>query len=276
MTKGGQQHSYVFRAKGGETKKIAEIALKKVSAALAAASSEKQEEDSARQPLTADPLTPTAKVILTGPYGANHVGELDRSPGINVLLVAGGTGITFVLPVLFHLMTAPTPRGSANRKIELIWAVRQHDDLAWVQPELDTLRAASEGMGLVIRVFVTREGSVDGDKSNVNQEKLPEMGIQPASSCCDDSSSSSSSTLQKASQRKRFTTAALNARPEVAELVRSFVEKTVSGPTTVYASGPPSMITDVRRSVASQNSASRIWKGDERARVELVADDRIE
>lgn len=275
LAKGGQQHSYVFRAKGGETKKIADIAMKKISAALASASDEKTASTSVRQQLTADAIMPTAKVILTGPYGADHVKELDRSPGLNVLFIAGGTGITFVLPVLFHLMTAPTPRGSSNRKLELIWAVRQHDDLAWVQPELDTLRAASQRMGLVIRVFVTRESDIEATTPAVSEEKLPEMGIQPAS-CCDDTSSNTSSSIQKHGQRRHFVEEALNARPSVPSLIASFVERTVSGPTMVYTSGPPSMITDVRRSVAAQNSARKVFAGDERARVDLVADDRIE
>lgn len=276
LTKGGQQHSYVFRAKGGETKRIADIALKKIADVMSGASSEKTDEISARQPLTADSVRPTAKVILTGPYGANHVDELDRSPGFNVLLIAGGTGITFVLPVLFHLMTAPTPRGAANRKLELVWAIRRHEDVAWVQSELDTLRAASKRMGLVIRVFVTRESDAHGAVATVtNEEKIPETGVQTVS-CCDDSCSNTGSREGKSGQPKRFTEAALNARPSVSSLVASFVKGTVSGPTVVYTSGPPSMITDVRRSVATQNSVRRIFSGDERARVEIVADDRIE
>lgn len=272
-TKGGQQHSYIFRAKSGETKKMAETAVKKLSAALSAASSEKHDQVSASQPLTADPFTPTTKVILTGPYGANHVDALDRSPGINILLIAGGTGITFVLPVLLHLMTAPTPRGFATRKVKLIWAVRRQEDITWIKSELDTLRAASQRMNLVIRIFVTREGD-DVVAARSGGEKIVGGDIQPVSSS--DSSSNASSSIHKPGKQSGFETAALNARPGIASLVDIFVEKIISGPTIVYASGPSTMITDVRRSVAKQNSAGRIWRGDERARVELVADDRIE
>ncbi|KJX92241.1 ferric reductase like transmembrane component like protein [Zymoseptoria brevis] len=294
LTKGGQQHSYVFRAKSGETKKMAEIALRKLSATAASTSPEMEglANTPPTQPLTHDSNTPSTKVILTGPCGTSHTRDLDNSPGINVLLIAGGTGITFVLPVLFHLMTAPTPRGSADRKIEFIWVVRRRQDLEWVRPELDTLRAASARMNLTIRIFVTREGrdgveSVQPGSANIllgPHEKSPANNISalaPTPPLSDDdihpsssSASSAASSLRKPTQQS--TVSELNHRPSLPTLITSFIDSTIRGPITVYASGPPEMITDVRRRVAESNDAGKVWKGDERGRVELVADDRVE
>jgi ferric-chelate reductase len=260
---------------------MAEIAFQKVSAATANATTEKTEFDETRanQPLMT--ATPSTKVVLTGPYGASHVDQFDDSPGINVQLIAGGTGITFVLPVLFHLMTAPTPRGSANRKIELIWVVRKASDVAWVQPELETLNAACERMNLVIRIFVTREERIEVAATHCSAKPIAiEQGcslgdeIQPSS--CSQTGSSNPSSLHKATAMRTLSETHVHHRPCLRSLINAFVEATISGPTIVYASGPQSMITDVRRSVAEQNSASKVWRGDERARVELIADDRVE
>ncbi|SMR45611.1 unnamed protein product [Zymoseptoria tritici ST99CH_1E4] len=296
LTKVGQQHSYVFRAKSGETKKMAEIALRKLSAAASSTSTEDEAfpETYPAQPLTHDFNAASTKVILTGPYGTSHTQKLDDSPGINVLLIAGGTGITFVLPILFHLMTAPTPRGSGDRKIEFIWVVRRKQDLEWVKPELDTLRAARARINLSIRIFVTREGG-DGVESaqpesgdiHCSADKKSPAGnisalasiprqsdddIQPSSS----SASSTPSSLRKHSNTPTSAVNELNHRPSLPTLISAFIDSTVHGPTTVYASGPPEMITDVRRRVAESNDAGKVWKGDERGRVELVADDRVE
>ncbi|KAF1359345.1 hypothetical protein EJ07DRAFT_156243, partial [Lizonia empirigonia] len=85
-----QRHSYIFRAKKGETRKIAELSAKR-----AARSSDPQE---AHEGLMGNARL---SVVLTGPYGEQTMRDLASDS--NILCIAGGTGITYVLPVLLDI-----------------------------------------------------------------------------------------------------------------------------------------------------------------------------
>lgn len=239
--KGLVQHAYIFRAKGGETKKIAALAASKLSTLSG----------------TAD-LKPTTPVVLTGPYGADITSHL--LPDVNVLAVAGGTGISFVLPPLLHLISKPV---SPGRRSQLIWVVRRQSDIEWVRPELDALVAASHHE-VSVRVFVTRSGS-DARTANSIDEKAAPSTVDSASSS---STASGISILRFGSEGGRH--------PDLSAIVNEFVSETVRGSTTVYASGPGGMMSDLRATVAKSNEGAKVWKGDGKYDVCLVTDDRLE
>ncbi|RYO86111.1 hypothetical protein DL764_009049 [Monosporascus ibericus] len=240
-------HSYIFRAKRGETKKINELAAKKLA-------------------VTADATTP---VILQGPYGESITESLTLD--VNVLCVAGGTGITYVLPVLLDLVRKPA---SKDRKIELIWAVRRKDDVRWIEKELDVIRNAAVSHRIGVNIFVTRE------QSSTNTS-LPDVKTTEKETDVQEARSTSSASLEgaqtaPAADVQKIGGKDYNRHPNLAEVVNNFVENTVRGSTVVYASGPGGMISDLRSVVASCNSGSRVWRGDERFDVRLACDDRLE
>ncbi|KAK4234517.1 ferric reductase transmembrane component 3 [Achaetomium macrosporum] len=233
---GRVRHSYVFRAKGGETRKIVDVLAEKRDAA---------------------PSTRlTTPVILQGPYGESIVEGLAHD--VNVLCVAGGTGITFVLPVLLRLVRGhPAP----GRKIELVWAVKRGQDLEWVGPEMDELRRLGARHDIRIRSFVTAERiPVASKELTVTDEKGRTESEYDAES-----------VQGTPSTRSRH-----DHRPDVTVAVDEFVGGVVQGPTRVFASGPPGMIRDLRAAVARCNSGARVWKGEERFDVRLFCDDRLE
>ncbi|KAK6835979.1 hypothetical protein PG987_006474 [Apiospora arundinis] len=242
------EHSYIVRAKKGETKKLADRAAKKL----------------------AENMKATTPVIMSGSYGESIADNL--TPDINVLCVAGGTGITYVLPVLLSLIAQP---GSKDRKIELIWAIRKKSDMKWVQKELDTIHRASRTHGVAVHIFVTRESSSPTpslrDEKSANQDStVKEIG---ASSSSDTNSSASIKSLEV---RKLGGSENFDTHPDLQKMVGAFVENTIRGPTTVFASGPGSMVSDLRSIVASCNSGAQVWKGNERYDVGLTCDDRLE
>lgn len=245
--KGRVRHSYVIRAKGGETKKIAQIAAKKF-AALGVTPSLKDEKNMSEQNVSGEEVT--TPVILTGPYGVDIVSNL--TPEVNVLCVAGGTGITFVLPVLLSLIREKRVPG---RKIQLVWAVRRDMDVKWVDQELDEIKQCSHGVN--IEVFVTREK----DHHSASSSDAGAAGCD-----CNDVRHHHPSNVDIPDAR----------RPKLDEIVRGFVESVSRGPTVIYASGPGGMIGDLRRSVAGCNQAGKVWGGDGRGDVQLVCDDRLE
>lgn len=273
----GQKHTYIMRAKKGATKVLADIAAVKCVSG--------PEDKKAENILTPAPTTP---VVLSGPYGGSIVDHL--LPQANILCVAGGTGVTYVLPVLLNLLNQGR---SLDRKVELIWAIRRDGDLAWIAEELDTLRRGSGSINLKIQIFVTRENDLDDvaftttaharqpaadSKSGFTDDKL---AISSASSSSgEDHKGASSPSRRPGSFSVQHPTSvegsAESRHPDLSALVHNFVDLTVRGSTTVFASGPGGMVTDLRRIVAGCNSGDRVWKGEERFDVKLVCDDRLE
>lgn len=256
---GAVRHSYVIRAKKGETKKLADIAAKKLAALPAGPAAAGTE--------------PTTSVVLTGPYGVDMISSV--TPETNVLCVAGGTGITFVLPVLLKLVRE---KPVAGRKIELVWAVRRDVDAKWVAEEMEYIKEAGCSHSLDINVYVTREkehhpsvrraaaglGTKKGDEP---QEKVKSSASSATGGCdCNDVTHHHPDNTEIPEAR----------RPHLDEIVRGFVGSVAHGSTTVYASGPGGMIGDLRKVVASCNASGTVWKGDARGDVRLICDDRLE
>jgi NAD(P)H-flavin reductase len=56
----------------------------------------------------------------------------------NILAVAGGTGISFALPLVLEAAGIVAHRDGL---VQLVWVVRQARDLEWIAKELETLRS---------------------------------------------------------------------------------------------------------------------------------------
>ena len=255
---GSQRHSYIFRAKKGETRRIAELSARR-----------------AHKTSTVEtaPLSAKLSVILNGPYGENTTRDL--APEANVLCIAGGTGITYVLPVLLSLAAQPHSR---DRQISLVWVVRQKQDIEWVGPELAILRDFVKTSGMTIRVFITRAAQ----ESTVMEESIPksitkdieskEMHVKETAA----SSSADSALSVHGLSKSELSADHVHNRPNLEDVVQSFVENNARGRTDVFASGPGEMISELRRIVASKNEPGRVWKGEDKGDVRLTCDDRLE
>ncbi|KAJ1323693.1 ferric-chelate reductase [Microdochium nivale] len=236
--RGVVSHAYVFRAKKGETAKIAGLVANGV----------------------ATTATITVPVVMQGPYGEHSSEGLVNNPSVNVLAVAGGTGITYVLPVLLELVRGLPPATSGfapvsgdGRQLHLLWAVRHSSDVRWVEDELAILRASGR---VRITVYATREST----PSSVSDAGKEEEGDKVAAA----------DVQRTAAGGQR------SSHPDFGEAVGTFVEETATGRTVVVASGPGSMITELRAAVAALNDAAKVRRGSERHDVELREDNRLE
>ncbi|KAH7397275.1 ferric reductase [Pyrenochaeta sp. MPI-SDFR-AT-0127] len=259
-----QRHSYIFRAKKGETRKIAALSARRTARM-------KNHEES-HETLMADARL---SAVLTGPYGERTLRHL--SPDSNVLCIAGGTGITYVLPVLLDLASRPQ---SANRHMSLVWVVRRRSDIDWVAPELAVLKRKCPNLRAGIHIYVTRASEEQDPSVPAVSEKRTATDcskeIEPASG-----SNASSASISSALSVHGVTKAELGlnhyqARPDLSAVVKDFVAGTVSGRTDVFASGPGEMISDLRRIVAGSNKGAEVWRGEDRWDVRLTCDDRLE
>jgi hypothetical protein len=218
----------------------------------------------------------TTPVVMTGPYGERVVEE-----GVtNVLGIAGGTGISFPLPLVMDVLERRI--GAA---VQLVWVVRHARDLEWIASELYALKeeAKRASSPLTIKIFVTREPDNRSTVTEIHESKTSE------SSCCEKkaadhitsaisvSSSSSVALDQKLSlsgllspQRGFEVNFLDNKRPNLEDVVRDYLATgtsgmDVEGKVQVVASGPSSMGSDLRTAVAQVNDAGKAWKGTGRA-----------
>ncbi|KAF1991384.1 hypothetical protein K402DRAFT_450328 [Aulographum hederae CBS 113979] len=254
-------HTYIIRAFKGETARLAKLALEQGNGS-------------------------TTPVVLGGPYGTSILGDsLSDRPG-NVLGVAGGTGITFVLPALIKF--AETCTGAA----ELVWMIRRTRDVAWLLPELTELKEKMKNgkMGdFKIRIFVTRDvrpSNVSGGSTPV-EEKSIEIGEA-------EKEKDITYTTQKALSADDAIASAIRAQanfevewlkdhhPSVqghggAHVLDSFIERAraAGGRSLVVGSGPPGLGHDLRAAIAAQSEAGKVWRGELAHDVELCWDDRL-
>ncbi|KAF2261450.1 hypothetical protein CC78DRAFT_470326 [Lojkania enalia] len=259
-------HTYIIRARNGETGKLATLA------------------ESASNNKGASPETP---VILTGPYGCSVI-DNDVS---NILAIAGGTGISFTLPVVIAALADQSPH---TQNVEMVWIVRHVENLLWIAPELLSLKSQlephttagvnvaerkQEGQVTVrrskhfrIHIFVTRASETSAHPPHISDKDLE---IPFASSLV---SLSADSTLQELIKPHRdFSITPLDhSHPSISSIIDSFVDETVeNGRTRVAASGPAALGTDIRAAIAARNSGSAVLAGDERTDVDCIWDDRM-
>ena len=73
----------------------------------------------------------TVKVNVEGPYGG-HDRQMEL-PYQHIILLAGGSGITSVLPLLTDLARKIRRERTALKEILLIWVVKDRHSMGWIQ-----------------------------------------------------------------------------------------------------------------------------------------------
>ncbi|PYH84413.1 metalloreductase [Aspergillus uvarum CBS 121591] len=97
---------------------------------------------------------------IDGPYPSTIP---DLSSFDSVLLIAGGTGVTFTLSQLLHLAHLPRQEASLLRHVTFIWVVREGQCLSWIQQELQELLLQQQqqqqggAFHLHVKLFITRD-----------------------------------------------------------------------------------------------------------------------
>ena len=197
----GTRQSYIVRAKRGESKKLVQF------------------------------QTETTPIILTGPYGANVLSDVDAHT--NVLAIAGGTGVSFVLPVLLRLALS-----KSHARIKLIWIVRHAADRDWVAAELDVLAKSVNNIEVVIHT--TREPAPKEKASpeysrTATGDSSQEAETPSGSCCCKEAAPADDASADekvKETDAEEGAAGQYHVRPDVHEAIESCVGG-CTGPTKV-------------------------------------------
>lgn len=137
----------VARTLAGNTKQLAGLAL--------SLSAQSEVEGKQSHPL----------LYLEGPYGASSW-LVDLSTYDHVLLVAGGVGATFMIPVwrqVLELHARKSPRQGSTGRVRLIWAVRSMADAKWAFPFFKggQEHANEQSADAGVELYITSTGASD-------------------------------------------------------------------------------------------------------------------
>ncbi|KAM6491232.1 Ferric reductase like transmembrane component domain containing protein [Amanita muscaria] len=140
------------RAVGDWTKALNEFALREGKKLRAQRLNSEEEELTDATPVP-------VHVMIDGPYGGCSV---DPSSYETVLLVSGGSGVTFTIGVLDALVgkyIRSGPDQVVTRKIEFVWFIRSYGQINWFASLLKTIAlhasSASPSLDLHITIYVT-------------------------------------------------------------------------------------------------------------------------
>ncbi|PPQ65217.1 hypothetical protein CVT26_000194 [Gymnopilus dilepis] len=175
--------------------------------------------------------------FIDGPYGCPP----DLRSYTTCILIAGGSGISYTLPLLLNLVRVSAQGGqSAVQRIVFIWAVRNADHIKWVSTVLqEALARATQPLVIEPRIYVTGK-------------KYPIPEVPPASQ---ERSSVSSSSIEKddISESALPVYSALkfiHGRPNMKQLLSEEIENS-PGPVSVDVAGPSPLAESIRRALSS-------------------------
>lgn len=177
------------------------------------------------------------RCLLDGPYGI--------PPPLlhyaSVMLVAGGTGVSYCLSLLLDLINDAREGRSAVASVHLVWNTRDEDPVAWIQGMVEEELAKGRG-GLEVRIDVHRtRRDVETVTPSVNsEEKDQEKEASPAS------------VIQ-----------VVEGRADVEATVRRNVATTPNdaGGMAVVVCGPTFLGLETRRAVCAVNTPSAVARG---------------
>ncbi|KAF9416745.1 hypothetical protein BGZ94_010130 [Podila epigama] len=109
------------------------------------------------------------RVVISGPYGGGvMVGR--RQDVHQTVFVAAGSGLAYIVPILADLIQHRQQTNTSNGLVEVVWCVRDPDEVEWFQEELEhILNAAALGF---------QEGEKDKEDTDLMPSEVPETQIR--------------------------------------------------------------------------------------------------
>ncbi|KAJ8584981.1 hypothetical protein M405DRAFT_936300 [Rhizopogon salebrosus TDB-379] len=110
------------------------------------------------------------KVFVDGPYGPSpDLGCYDTS-----VLVAGGSGISYTLPVFLNIIDCVRKGKSSCRRVVFIWSIRGADYVQWIEDTLiKAVQLAPPSLKISIRIFITDPLSIAGSELSISALSSP-------------------------------------------------------------------------------------------------------
>jgi predicted ferric reductase len=168
--------------------------------------------------------------LVEGPYG-HHV-HLERYD--NVLLLAGGVGITTIFAYLKHLVNMDV------RRVRFVWTVRDEDSMRWFSEEIaETLKSQN----IEVEIHITKS-----DNGGVGME--PERIVEELELKKVETGSATTNTKEVDSDANSFASHIfVGDKPDLTELITQ-ESANCKGSLAVLACGPDTFVDEIRKAVA--------------------------
>ncbi|KAG7095016.1 hypothetical protein E1B28_005810 [Marasmius oreades] len=200
--------------------------------------------------------TDTIRIYVDGPYGSSpDVISYDTS-----VLVAGGSGVSFTVPLFLNTIEQVRKGKSRCRRVIFLWCIRSSDDLQWIsEPLYNALLLAPSGLEIVIDIFITRFNA-----------EMPSLTSNSGGTATPDESSLSSSKKDLSQDLNNSTSSLLalgvvrtfNGRPDLSAYLQEQAELAGDGHMGVAVCGSQSIANAVRKGLSfSVAGPHRVLRG---------------
>ncbi|KAF8914049.1 ferric reductase NAD binding domain-containing protein [Gymnopilus junonius] len=175
--------------------------------------------------------------FLDGPYGCPP----DLRSFTTCILIAGGSGISYTLPLLLDLVRHSFEGSpSAVQRIVFVWAVRDADHLKWISTILqEALARATKPLVIEPRVYVTGKNF-----------PIPEVPGAASERASVSSSSIEKGDIQEAALPVYSALKLIHGRPSMKKLLSEEIEAS-PGAISVDVAGPTPLSESIRRALSS-------------------------
>ncbi|KAJ0163500.1 Ferric/cupric reductase transmembrane component 2 [Colletotrichum tanaceti] len=188
-------------------------------------------------------------LCIEGPYGAAslHFDTLTSSAVDRVLLVAGGVGATFTVPIYQAIL-----QDNPNAKVEFVWAVRGAGDATWAVEADEAPQSMLDDPN--VHIYLTGDalhsdstGPMAGLPAETNPDGEMEMTAMPHNR-----------------KLNRFTSARYRRRPDLRKIVDDFFRQGIEERVAVLVCGPAAMGREVRNYVGTWVMTGRdvVWHNE--------------
>ncbi|KAG0200448.1 hypothetical protein BGX28_006471 [Mortierella sp. GBA30] len=220
------------------------------------------------------------RVILAGPYGEGV--QVGRGLDVHkIVFVAAGSGLSYVLPILMDLLHTRRLTKSSSCPIEVVWCVRDPDEVPWFQEELEialdiaqgfieTTEKDKEDIDLIkserpekrLRVSIHYTNLSSGDpEAVVARAPSATSPVQPNRQSSFGSVPSASSTTARTALNAPFSgddrVQWVKSRLDAPEYVRRQIQETPGDKVLeIVGCGPPLLLAQLHNSVAAKEQLS--------------------
>ncbi|KAJ3573341.1 hypothetical protein NP233_g2490 [Leucocoprinus birnbaumii] len=204
--------------------------------------------------------TITIPALVDGPYGCPP----DLLMYSTSVLIAGGSGVSYTLPLLLNLLRSRSDGSGQVRRIVFLWAIRETEHLEWISKILsDALEPIPPTLSVEPRIYIT------GSKAPT----FPPLSMKPttptgqiATTELSSSSSVNNSNPEIVEEEKSTDLPAysllkiIHGRPSIRKVLHDEISAS-TGSVSVDVAGPASLSESVRKAlstgVASPQAAFR-------------------
>ncbi|EIW61249.1 uncharacterized protein TRAVEDRAFT_69649 [Trametes versicolor FP-101664 SS1] len=188
--------------------------------------------------------------FVDGPYGCPP----DLSKYSTCILVAGGSGVSYTLPLLVDLVHRARAGTSDVRRVIFVWAVRDAEHLQWISKVLNEALAAAQSTSLAIEPHVYITGPTC---------TIPE--VQRTAYAPSDGTSTPPSPADTGKFEKELPVYSslkiTHGRPSIRRVLQEGIDSS-TGPVSVDVAGPSSLSASVSRTLSSKlTSPTSVLKG---------------